>query len=125
MSFLYLIMNRVGSMVPFVKPLDISKFSCQRVSQRVPRLVVRQIDKALPALPLSMQNQHCLLNVFRFSSTHELKVGEEDLLTLEVPALKNSPYRGPKRRSNSYCDRVILAAKGETFYSWGMGPELS
>ncbi|GKF38436.1 hypothetical protein Tco_0118497, partial [Tanacetum coccineum] len=31
----------------------------------------------------------------------ELSLGEEELLTLEVPALKNSSYKGPKRRSNS------------------------
>ncbi|GJW26834.1 hypothetical protein Tco_0040645 [Tanacetum coccineum] len=34
----------------------------------------------------------------------ELSVGEEDLLTREVPSLKNSSYKGPKRRSNSCCD---------------------
>ncbi|GJT39868.1 hypothetical protein Tco_0939733 [Tanacetum coccineum] len=31
----------------------------------------------------------------------ELSVGEDDLLTREVPSLKNSSYKGPKRRSNS------------------------
>nr|GEV38436.1 ribonuclease H-like domain-containing protein [Tanacetum cinerariifolium] len=55
----------------------------------------------------------------------ELLVGEEDLLTLEVPSLKNSSYRGPKRRSNSYCDGAIVSAKGKSFCSWGTGPDLS
>ncbi|GKF57804.1 hypothetical protein Tco_0171341, partial [Tanacetum coccineum] len=55
----------------------------------------------------------------------ELSMGEEDLLTLEVPALKNSSYKGPNRRSNSCCDRAIVSADGETFCSWGAGPELS
>ncbi|GKD70453.1 hypothetical protein Tco_1324543 [Tanacetum coccineum] len=59
------------------------------------------------------------------SSCLELSVGEEELLTLEVPALKNSSYRGPNRRSNSCCDRTVVSAEGETFCSWGMGPELS
>nr|GEU89027.1 hypothetical protein [Tanacetum cinerariifolium] len=80
---------------------------------------------------------HCFLNVFRFSCTHvgfvgfvedglfivggvscclELLVGEEDLLTLEVPALKNSSYRGTKS-INSCCDRTVVSAEGETFCS--------
>ncbi|GKA13132.1 hypothetical protein Tco_0692778 [Tanacetum coccineum] len=44
----------------------------------------------------------------------ELSVGEEDLLTLEVPALKNSSYKGPKRRSNSCYDGAVVSAEGET-----------
>ncbi|GKE40819.1 hypothetical protein Tco_1464224 [Tanacetum coccineum] len=55
----------------------------------------------------------------------ELSVGEEELLTLEVPALKNSSYKGPKRRSNSCCVGAVASAEGETFCSWGTGPELS
>nr|GEY17351.1 integrase, catalytic region, zinc finger, CCHC-type, peptidase aspartic, catalytic [Tanacetum cinerariifolium] len=55
----------------------------------------------------------------------ELLVGEEDLLTLEVPVVKNSTYKGPNRRSNSCCDGTCASAKEETFYSWGTGPELS
>nr|GEV13623.1 hypothetical protein [Tanacetum cinerariifolium] len=47
----------------------------------------------------------------------ELSVGEEDLLTLEVPALKNSSYRGPNRRSNSCYDGTDVSAEGETFCS--------
>ncbi|GKD65533.1 hypothetical protein Tco_1307641, partial [Tanacetum coccineum] len=65
---------------------------------------------------------HCLLNGFRFSSTHggvscclELSVGEEESLTLEVYAVKNSSYKGPKRRSNSCCDRTVVSAEEETF----------
>ncbi|GJU54539.1 hypothetical protein Tco_1228253 [Tanacetum coccineum] len=54
----------------------------------------------------------------------ELSVGEEDLLTREVPVLKNLTYKGPKRRSNSCCDGTIISAEGETFCSWGTGPEL-
>ncbi|GJY81509.1 hypothetical protein Tco_0494260, partial [Tanacetum coccineum] len=45
----------------------------------------------------------------------ELSVGEEELLTLEVPALKNSSYKGPKRRSNSCCDGTVVSAEGENF----------
>ncbi|GKB38139.1 hypothetical protein Tco_0883081, partial [Tanacetum coccineum] len=55
----------------------------------------------------------------------ELSIGEEDLVILEVPAVKNSAYRGPKRRSNSYCDGAIVSAEGKASYSWGTGPELS
>ncbi|GJS90637.1 hypothetical protein Tco_0773273 [Tanacetum coccineum] len=55
----------------------------------------------------------------------ELSVGEEDLLTLEVPALKNSSYKGPNRRSNSCYNEVVVSTEGETFCSWGAGPELS
>ncbi|GKC99232.1 hypothetical protein Tco_1169507 [Tanacetum coccineum] len=55
----------------------------------------------------------------------ELSMGEEDLLTLEVPALKNSSYKGPKKRSNSCCDGAVVSADGETFYSWGTGPVLA
>nr|GEY70609.1 hypothetical protein [Tanacetum cinerariifolium] len=55
----------------------------------------------------------------------ELSVGEEELLTLKVHALKNSSYKGPKRRSNSCCDGAIVSAEGETFCSWGTGSELS
>ncbi|GKD27106.1 hypothetical protein Tco_1233320, partial [Tanacetum coccineum] len=45
----------------------------------------------------------------------ELSVGEEDLLTREGLALKNSSYKGPKRRSNSCCDGAIVSSEGETF----------
>ncbi|GKF06606.1 hypothetical protein Tco_0037274, partial [Tanacetum coccineum] len=38
------------------------------------------------------------------SSLAESSMGEEDLLTREAPSLKNSSYKGPKRRSNSCCD---------------------
>ncbi|GJS91495.1 sodium/hydrogen exchanger 6 [Tanacetum coccineum] len=55
----------------------------------------------------------------------ELSVGEEDLLTLEVPELKNSSYKGPNRRSNSCCNGAVVSAEGETFCSWGARPELS
>nr|GEW67616.1 hypothetical protein [Tanacetum cinerariifolium] len=55
----------------------------------------------------------------------ELSVGEQDLSTLEVPAVKNSSYKGPKSRSNSCCDEVVSSANGETFCSMGIGPELS
>ncbi|GKB03007.1 hypothetical protein Tco_0831096 [Tanacetum coccineum] len=47
----------------------------------------------------------------------ELSVGKEDLLTLEVPAVKNSSYRGPNRKSNSCCDGDVVSAEGETFYA--------
>nr|GEV84215.1 hypothetical protein [Tanacetum cinerariifolium] len=55
----------------------------------------------------------------------ELSMREEDLLTLEVPTVKNSSYKGPNKRSNSCCDGTVVSAKGETFYSCGTGPELS
>ncbi|GJT31436.1 hypothetical protein Tco_0911711 [Tanacetum coccineum] len=51
----------------------------------------------------------------------KLSVGEEDLLTREVPSLKNSSYKGPKRRSNSCCDRTVVSAEGKTFCSSGAG----
>ncbi|GJT86099.1 hypothetical protein Tco_1067816 [Tanacetum coccineum] len=55
----------------------------------------------------------------------ELSMGEEDLLTREVPSLKNSSYKGPKRRSNSCCDGTVVSAEGETFCSFGAGSGLS
>ncbi|GJT54813.1 hypothetical protein Tco_0989867 [Tanacetum coccineum] len=55
----------------------------------------------------------------------ELLVGEEDLLTLEVPILKDSSYKVQKRKSNSCCDGAVAFAEGETFCSGGAGPELS
>nr|GFB23835.1 hypothetical protein [Tanacetum cinerariifolium] len=45
----------------------------------------------------------------------ELSMGEENLLTLDVPALKNSSYKGPNRRSNSCSDETIVSAEGRTF----------
>nr|GEY80697.1 hypothetical protein [Tanacetum cinerariifolium] len=45
----------------------------------------------------------------------ELSVREEELLTLEVLAVKNSSYTWPKRRSNSCCDRIVVSAEGTTF----------
>ncbi|GJW87915.1 hypothetical protein Tco_0163255 [Tanacetum coccineum] len=51
--------------------------------------------------------------------------GEEDLLTREVPSLKNSSYKGPKRRSNSCCDGTVVSAEGETLCSSGAGSGLS
>ncbi|GKF77145.1 hypothetical protein Tco_0229615, partial [Tanacetum coccineum] len=45
----------------------------------------------------------------------ELSVGEEDLLTREVPSLKNS----------SCCDGTVVSAEGETFCSSGAGSGLS
>nr|GEU39669.1 uncharacterized mitochondrial protein AtMg00810-like [Tanacetum cinerariifolium] len=53
----------------------------------------------------------------------DMSMGEEDLLTLDVPALKNSSYKGPNRRSNSCCDGTIVSTEGRTFYSWGTGSE--
>ncbi|GKG32425.1 hypothetical protein Tco_0429935, partial [Tanacetum coccineum] len=47
----------------------------------------------------------------------ELSVGEEDFLTLEVPGLKNSSYKGLEKRSNAYCDGTVVSAEGETFCS--------
>nr|GEW95118.1 reverse transcriptase domain-containing protein [Tanacetum cinerariifolium] len=44
----------------------------------------------------------------------ELLMGEEDLLTLEVPVVKNSSYKGPNRRSNSCCDGTCASAEEET-----------
>ncbi|GKE10375.1 hypothetical protein Tco_1413926, partial [Tanacetum coccineum] len=66
-----------------------------------------------------------LLSIGGVSYCLELSVGEEELLTLEVPAVKNSSYKGPKRISNSCCDGTVVSAKGETFCSWGTGTELS
>nr|GEZ13051.1 hypothetical protein [Tanacetum cinerariifolium] len=66
-----------------------------------------------------------LLSIGVVSRCLELPVKEEDLLTLEVPALKDSSYKGPNRRSNSCCDETIVSADGETFCSWGAGSELS
>ncbi|GKA45747.1 hypothetical protein Tco_0738543 [Tanacetum coccineum] len=48
----------------------------------------------------------------------ELSVGEEDLLTREVPSLKSSSYKGPKRRSNSCCDGAVVSHDGETIESY-------
>nr|GEX20267.1 hypothetical protein [Tanacetum cinerariifolium] len=45
-----------------------------------------------------------VLSIGGVSQCLELSLGEEDLLTLDVPALKNSSYKGPNRRSNSCCD---------------------
>nr|GEV00339.1 Gag-Pol polyprotein [Tanacetum cinerariifolium] len=59
------------------------------------------------------------------SCCFEFLVREEDLLTLEVPALKILSYRESKRRSNSCCDTAVVSAKRETFCSWGAEPELS
>nr|GEY80115.1 Gag-Pol polyprotein [Tanacetum cinerariifolium] len=47
----------------------------------------------------------------------ELLMGEEDLLTLEEPAVKNSSYKGPNRRSNSCCDGTSASAEEETFFA--------
>ncbi|GKE97905.1 hypothetical protein Tco_0021256, partial [Tanacetum coccineum] len=55
----------------------------------------------------------------------ELSMREEDLLTLKVPVVKNSSYRGPNRRSNSCCDGAAVSADGETICSWGTRLELS
>nr|GEY25368.1 hypothetical protein [Tanacetum cinerariifolium] len=55
----------------------------------------------------------------------EFFVGEEDLLTLKAPAMKNSSYKGPNRRSNSCCDGTCSSAEYETFCSWGTRSELS
>ncbi|GKF82561.1 hypothetical protein Tco_0244217, partial [Tanacetum coccineum] len=55
----------------------------------------------------------------------ELSMGEEGLLTFKVPALKNSSYKGPKRRSNSCYDGAVVSTDGETCCSWGTGSELS
>ncbi|GKA19393.1 hypothetical protein Tco_0699308 [Tanacetum coccineum] len=66
-----------------------------------------------------------LLSIGWVSGCLELSVGEEDLLTLKVLALKNSSYKGPNRRSNSCCDGAVVSAKGEIFCSWGAGSELS
>nr|GEV16842.1 hypothetical protein [Tanacetum cinerariifolium] len=46
---------------------------------------------------------------------------EEGLLTLEVPAVKNSSYKGPNRRSNSCCDGTCASAEEETFIVGGRG----
>nr|GEV99740.1 retrovirus-related Pol polyprotein from transposon TNT 1-94 [Tanacetum cinerariifolium] len=46
--------------------------------------------------------------------THKLLVVEEDLLTVGVPAMKNSSYEGSKRRSDFHCDEYIVSAGGET-----------
>ncbi|GKE82727.1 hypothetical protein Tco_1552727, partial [Tanacetum coccineum] len=54
-----------------------------------------------------------------------LSVREEDLWTREVPSLKNSSYKGPKRRSNSCYDGTVVSAEGETFCSSGAGSGLS
>nr|GEX36271.1 reverse transcriptase domain-containing protein [Tanacetum cinerariifolium] len=70
---------------------------------------------------LGTRISHFFLNVFRFSCTHggvsrclELSVGEEDMVTLDVPALQNSSYKGPNRRSNSCCDETVVSAEGRT-----------
>nr|GEY15078.1 hypothetical protein [Tanacetum cinerariifolium] len=54
----------------------------------------------------------------------ELSVGKEDLLTLKVPKVKNSSYKGPNRRSNSCCDEVVVSAKGEIFCHWRTRPKV-
>ncbi|GJU96286.1 hypothetical protein Tco_1321042 [Tanacetum coccineum] len=79
----------------------------------------------IPGDLLSIGIQNRVVDKRCVSCCLKLLVGEEDLLTLEVPALKNSSYRGPKRRFNSCCDGAVVSAKGETFCSWGAGPELS
>ncbi|GJT38923.1 hypothetical protein Tco_0938788 [Tanacetum coccineum] len=61
--------------------------------------------------------QQVLIPVYRMGGVScclELSVGEEDLLTLEVPLVKNSSYKGPNRRSNSCCDGAVVSADGET-----------
>ncbi|GJT62029.1 hypothetical protein Tco_1005562 [Tanacetum coccineum] len=45
----------------------------------------------------------------------KVSVREEGSLTLEVPTVKNSSYKGPKSRSNSCCDGAVVSAEGETF----------
>ncbi|GKG06872.1 hypothetical protein Tco_0329841, partial [Tanacetum coccineum] len=66
-----------------------------------------------------------LLSIGCVSYGAELSVGEEDLLTREVPSLKNSSYKGPKKRSNSRCNGTVVSAEGETFCSSGAGSGLS
>nr|GEU75976.1 hypothetical protein [Tanacetum cinerariifolium] len=41
----------------------------------------------------------------------ELAMGEEDLLTLDVPALKNSSYKRPNRRSNSCYNGTVVSTE--------------
>ncbi|GKG11147.1 hypothetical protein Tco_0342547, partial [Tanacetum coccineum] len=55
----------------------------------------------------------------------KVSVGEDDLLIREVPSLKNSSYKGPKRRSNSFCYGAVVSAKGERFCSSGARSGLS
>ncbi|GKE30024.1 hypothetical protein Tco_1445408 [Tanacetum coccineum] len=74
------------------------------------------------------KTQHVHVPVYRMGGVScclELSVGEEDLLTLEVPAMKNLSYKGLNRRSNSCCDEDVVSEEGETFCSCGTGPELS
>ncbi|GKA94949.1 reverse transcriptase domain-containing protein, partial [Tanacetum coccineum] len=94
--------QRVGSMIPLVKPLEIRNF--ESLSYQALGACFIRIELSLDA---------------------EVLVGEEDLLTREVPSLKNSSYKGPKRRSNSYCYGTIVSAEGETFCSSGASPGFS
>ncbi|GJR33083.1 hypothetical protein Tco_1109315 [Tanacetum coccineum] len=84
MSSLYFIVNRFGSMIPLVKPLEIRNFESS-----------------------SYQALGACFYPYR-ASLRRMSVGEEDLLTREVPSLKNSLYnRDQKRRSNSCCDGIV------------------
>ncbi|GJS06391.1 hypothetical protein Tco_0363187 [Tanacetum coccineum] len=164
---MYLIVNRVGSIVPLVKPLDIRKFESSSYQALVAcfnpyRAFLKRSSciasiHAESAIASLMVFGLAVLTVCIFelsilleedsTTSHtvgvvgsvedgvfviggvsyclELSMGEEDLLTLKVPALKNSSYRGPKRRSNSCCDESVVSAEEEKFYSCETGPELS
>ncbi|GJW02834.1 hypothetical protein Tco_1561690 [Tanacetum coccineum] len=126
----YLIVNRVGSIVPLVKPLDIKKFestsyhalgACfnpyrgylRRVCQRVPRLGVCQTDEALPALLLSMQKSAmCFLNVFQYQLLLNSECG--DLLSIGIRNLEVDyrNYSGVKGRT--YWTREVPALKNSS-----------
>nr|GEV41955.1 retrovirus-related Pol polyprotein from transposon TNT 1-94 [Tanacetum cinerariifolium] len=69
---------------------------------------------------------HCLLNVFRFSSTHGVDGADVDGIFVKgclscrlEPALKNSSYKGPNKRSNSCCDGTSASDEEETSCRWG------
>nr|GEW01149.1 protein reticulata-related 1, chloroplastic-like [Tanacetum cinerariifolium] len=62
-----------------------------------------------------------LLSIGGVSRCLELSVGEEDMVTLDVPALQNSSYKGPNRRSNSCCDETVVSAEGRTCCILGTG----
>nr|GEY27793.1 UBN2 domain-containing protein [Tanacetum cinerariifolium] len=54
-------------------------------------------------------------NFKKFFRRKELSMEEEDLLTHEVPAVKDSSYKGPNRRSNSCFDGAVVSAEVTTF----------
>ncbi|GJW53068.1 hypothetical protein Tco_0097153 [Tanacetum coccineum] len=149
MSSLYLIVNRVGSMVHLVKPLDIRKFKSSSYqalgacfnpyrSFLIRSSYIASVHAESAIASLMFVGSAVLTRVIFGPPVFEivwlieggmscvtLSVGEEDLLTPEVPTVKNSSYKGSNSKSKSCCDGAVVFAEGETFCSYGVRPELS